>query len=129
MTSPAARVPTGRRSWLEPLLWLGIPSLMAILPWAVRQLKAYPPTRAGRQSITLHLTGDERRDRLALLEQAWTAARPRPLPFDVPASVQDRIARREAAWLAEICPEHCATPEMVAREASMIRSTPILLLG
>src|SRR5687768_5799132 len=101
MASPIARVPR-RRSWLEPLVWLGVPALVAIAPWAARQWTAHRPAREAAATVSVRLTGDTRRDRVSLLEQAWAAARPRPLPDNLPPGTYERIVRREAAWLTEI---------------------------
>src|SRR5215210_807967 len=102
MSTPIVRVPGGRRSWLEPALWLGLPALVAIVPWATRQLVSHWPIARTPTSREIRLTGDTRRDRLALLEQAWAAARPLTPSPDAPYSVQERFARREATWLTEI---------------------------
>jgi hypothetical protein len=91
-----------RRHWLEPVLWLGIPSLLVVAPWAARQWAQLRPAQGATERVSIRLTGDPRQDRLMLLERAWTAARPRPLPASLPLTTVDRITRREAAWLAEI---------------------------
>jgi hypothetical protein len=102
MSTRTVRVPAGRRPWVEPLLWLGVPALVAVAPWAGRQWSSYRIAAREPASGEIRLTGDTRRDRLALLERAWTAARPRSPSPDTPFYVQERFARREAAWLTEI---------------------------
>lgn len=101
MTSPVARAPVGRLPWVEPLLWLGIPALAAVLPWAARQWTAHRPAGAARPVAAFQLTGDLGQDRLALLQLAWDSARPQPLPPNLPPGVLERLTRRQATWLAD----------------------------
>jgi hypothetical protein len=63
-----ARRPASRR-WLAPLLWLLIPALAAVGPWAWHRWRASQPALR-RAWPPLALTGDSRRDRQAILERA-----------------------------------------------------------
>src|SRR6266516_3569828 len=58
-----------RRTWLVPLLWLLVPALAAVAPWAWQRGRA-PQRSPHRPLPPLALTGDARRDRRAILERA-----------------------------------------------------------
>src|SRR3989442_7650518 len=58
-----------RRTWLVPLLWLLVPALAAVAPWAWQRGRA-PQRSPHRPLPPLALTGDARRDRRAVLERA-----------------------------------------------------------
>src|SRR5437867_4505816 len=58
-----------RRTWLGPLLWLLVPALAAVAPWAWQRGRA-PQRSPHRPLPPLALTGDARRDRRAILERA-----------------------------------------------------------
>src|SRR4051812_47338175 len=79
---------TNRRARLLPLLWLLVPALAAVLPWAWR--RAHPSTPSPRPVLPpLTLTGDAPRDRRAILERAaerlWPAGRSTAFPEEGPA--------------------------------------------
>src|SRR5262245_39182840 len=100
MSVPVAGMAPRRRPWVEPILWMVVPALLAVLPWAARQWRSQRPAGSGARGVGVRLSGDLRRDRLVLLERAWAEARPQAAPQELPVAVLDRMARRDSAWLS-----------------------------
>jgi hypothetical protein len=118
MTSSATRTLGRRRSWIEPALWLGIPALLAVGPWAAREWAAMWPPRGSSWPVIVQLTGDRRRDCLAVLARAWADARVQPMPDDAPPAVVEGRARRQAGWLAEIAEQWLPLQPEQAQQAA-----------
>jgi hypothetical protein len=86
-----------RRAWLVPLLWLLVPVLAAVLPWAWR--RGHEPAPLPERVLPpLTLSGHPQRDRTAILERAAL----RLLPAGGSAASLAAVPVERAALMGEI---------------------------
>jgi hypothetical protein len=134
MRSPERENRGARWRRLLPLLWLSLPILAAVGPWAWQRWRAAP--RLPHPPPALRLTGETRRDRQAILERAAEALLPGGSTGSLEAATPGQVALmgeigvellaldrpkgravvQQALMMAERQSEGASPPELMAPE-------------